>query len=612
MRKSLLICLLLVGSTHAAEPTFEKDVLPILRANCLGCHGGLRQRAGLDLRSLESVLKGSKSGPVILSKDAEKSLLWRKIAADEMPKEAAKLSAHDKKIIRAWIESGASKLPPEPTIAVQDKPRDPKAVAEMIDKEIDKALANAKVATAPLASDAEFFRRAHLDIVGRIPTPEDVKAFLADQKPNKREAAVDALLARPEFGKHFGMTWHHLLEPLNSEGKRDYNDKLLDWLKDSLNAGQPISKTLGDVLTAQGDVKKDFKSSFLIGRGDPGPAGLQTGRLFLGINLECAECHNHPHTHWRQKEDYWGIAAFFGQTSFKNSLSEKKTPPKPGIAIPKTALTAAGTFVPPNYPGAPSRVDAQQGNRKGLSDWLASRQNPYFARNIANRLWANFFGRGLVNPLDDLRPDNPATHPATLSLLAAELHAADHDIRHLIRCICRTRAYGRSTLGAEGQVSRPELYDRMPLRTVTPEVLYDSLCVAFGQEHLRGLPKRTLRPGQKADASLGHSPRFAFINRFPFADEPPSPLDYDHGELQVLLLVNLLDGNCEPNRFKAILDAQPPNIVDELYLATLSRLPIESERKTIAKYLSSQGDSRQAYLSVYWSLINASEFVFNH
>ena len=617
--KATLLTLLCASPASAAPPEFERDVLPILNAHCLNCHGGLRQKNGLDLRTADSMTVGGTSGAAITAGDLDKSLLWQKVLKDEMPKTLIKLSADEKRVLKEWIVAGLPRSPNwrQPPIGRADAPGQPTQVAAQVDREIEKRLEKSGITPAPPSDDAEFLRRASLDLTGRLPTPEQVRAFLASNDADKRTKLIDEVLARPDHGRHWGLHWHHQLMPL-VDGKRVYNQPLTDWLAKGFNENRKWSEIVGDLVTAVGKSDENPAIHFLAGLKDPDKMSGRAANVFLGINMECAECHNHPHTQWKQKEDYWALAAFFSQVKFGGSdkrgvvtATEAVGGRGPAVRIPSTALAAANSTVLPGFPGIGPRPDTRPNpSRKDLAAWLTAPENAYFASSAVNRTWNVFFGRGLVNPVNNLHDGNPATHPDVLALLAQEFRTSGWDTKHLVRCICATKAYRRTSRTEKENEQQESLYGRMPLRVMSPDTLYDAMVQTLEVSEI-AIPGY-VPPGGKTPPK-SPPPRELFVNTFRQAEDA-NPREYDHGVLQILQLVNWKEFNLGGAVVKRLLDAKTPNdkVVEQLYLLSLSRLPTAAEKDRILRFVEKQTDRHAAFASVLWILINSSEFVFNH
>ena len=628
------VCLCARG-VRGEESLLERDVLPILTKQCLGCHGGLRQKGGLDLRTIPAMLKGGDSGGAVKAGDLKASLLWQRIETDEMPEGDKKLSAAEKASIRSWIMSGL------PTVTQRQKhetPRlpahkqhEPQQVAAAIDQHLEQALSAAKLKPAPRSDDAEFLRRIYLDLAGRVPTAEQAVAFLDSQDNDKRAKLIDQLLSTPQFGEQFGRTWRDWISPpeLPSDangGKQPVTEaqNLGKWLGTRFAAGDTWDTITRDMLTVDGEIKTKPQVIFfgLVGEGGKVTAGgsaRAVGSLFMGVQLQCSECHDDPFRSWAQKE-HWALAAFFGKMAGDfNKISEiptmaaKKNPPE--ITIPKSAFKNAGTNIPATFLGdKPFQPAGEQTLlRAPFVDWLTAKDNPYFARAFANRLWFYLFSRGIVHPVDDFRELNPPSHPGLMSLLANEFAASGFDIKHLIRCVCNSAAYQRTSRVAPGTseqtvASLTAAFGRMPLRVMTADVLYDSLKLAYGdpQLDLRGFDlKAGIANGQSAPVADAY---LEFLRRFGTNEEDAT--DFTHGIPQLLTMINhprLLAGSKALDTHRKMTPSpSPEQTVEWLYLTTLSRRPTSQEQAEAQRYLKR---TENGYIGVLWMLVNRSEYL---
>ena len=628
---ALVAALAFVQPTRADEALLERDVLPILTKQCLGCHGGLRQKGGLDLRTIPLMLKGGESGHSIVSGKPDSSELWKKIASDEMPPHEKKLTASEKKAIKDWIAAGlptvAQRQKDDPMLPANQK-HDPAKVAAAIDQHLNAFLTSAQLTAAPKSDEAEFLRRIYIDLTGRVPTAEQATTFLDDKTSDKRAKLIDALLATPQFGEQLGRTWRDWICPpeLPSDangGKQPNNEaqNLGKWLGTRFAAGDTWDKIVRDILTVEGEIKTKPQVIFfgLVGEGGkvtPGGAARAVGSLFMGVQLQCAECHDDPYRSWAQKE-HWSLAAFFGKVNGDfNKIAEPTTSKSAAqIVIPKSAFKNAGNNVPAAYPGGkPFTLEKDSTLRPLFVDWLTAKDNPFFARAFANRLWFYFFSRGIVSPVDDFRELNPPSHPGLMRLLGNEFTASGYDVKHLIRCICNSEAYQRTSRIASGTneqaiAALTASFGRMPLRVMTADVLYDSLKQVYGDPKLdlRGFdPKDGLTAGESspvADAYL------EFLRRFGTNEDDAT--DFTHGIPQMLTMLNhprLLAGS---KALETWMKGKPTSelTVEWLYLSTLSRRPTAEEQADAEKYLKKAGDPMKGYSGVLWMLVNRSEFM---
>src|SRR5207302_1710923 len=295
-------------------------------------------------------------------------------------------------------------------------------------------------APSPLCNDEEFFRRIHLDTIGTLPAPDEIKAFLADTSADKRKQAIDRVLERPEFVDFWALKWGDLLrinrDQLNEKGMWSF----YNWLRTALRENRPIDEFVRDIITAEGSTYTEGPANFYRTANNAADWAESTSQLFLGVRMQCAKCHHHPFEKWSQ-EDYYGLAAFFVRLGTKRSeefgifgretvvylrpTGEQNHPRKGGVVKP--------------HPLDGPVMDDPFDRRRKLAEWLTAPSNPYFARNIVNRFWGYYMGHGLVEPLDDLRATNPASNPELLDALARDFVEHHYDLKHLMRTIMHSR-----------------------------------------------------------------------------------------------------------------------------------------------------------------------------
>ncbi len=496
------------------------------------------------------------------------------------------------------------------------------ALARQIDTRINQQMAAEKVKASPIAGDAEFLRRAYLDITGIIPPADKAAAFLASRNPNKRAKLIDELLASPQYGRHMADIWQALLFPHNSDNRRLREDPLVDWLKKGFNDNKPWDQFVTELLTATGPVDKNGAVTFFLANPAPDKLTDLTSKLFLGVQLQCAQCHNHPFTKWKQT-DYWGMAAFFTKVrangrpnaAAKNgtvlAISENERARGKRAKLPESAKIVPAKF----FLGEEPTLSASEPYRPVLARWLTSADNPYFARAMVNRMWGHFFGRGFVNPVDNMSEDNPPSHPELLKELADQFAANGFDLKYLIRAICTSQTYQRSSKPAAGNDKDTTLFSHMAVKSLSPEQLYDSLKLVLGDPVKASKPgrgRKGVNPPKKRGA--GNNPRNQFVTFFQ-VEEGADQTEYQAGIPQALRLMN----SGEFNTARAAVLAQversgrvPAAVVQQLYLATLTRRPTAAETHRLTAYIAKTRDHHKAYSDILWALLNSSEFALNH
>jgi hypothetical protein len=333
------------------------------------------------------------------------------------------------------------------------------------------------------------------------------------------------------------------------------------------------------------------------------------------VQLQCAQCHNHPFTDYKQDE-YWGMAAFFLKTRAQGNVKAAAKENK-GIVISESAaakgkkagLPESAKILPPKFlQDASPKIANDAPSRPVLATWMTSKTNPFFARAMANRLWGQYFGRGIVNPVDDMHDANPATHPELLSDLAAQLVAHDFDIKYLVRAIVLSEAYQRTSRPVNNSDIEPEMYARMAVKPLSPEQLFDGLTKVIGT------PGKGGDKGKNKGAAKGqpNNPREQFVAFFGIEDGA-DPTEYAAGIPQVLRLMNAPQFNTTAAVARITAGAKAPaESIEKLYLTALSRRPSKEETERITKYLKESKDTpREAMAGVLWALLNSSEFALN-
>jgi hypothetical protein len=498
------------------------------------------------------------------------------------------------------------------------------SLAARIDALIEVGYESNNVKPAPLADDAEFVRRVYLDLAGRIPRVSEVHRFLDDKAPDKRRALVEEILKGPHYVNHFTNVWRALLLPQNNDQQvRFFAAQMENWLRPLILENKPYDRMVRDLLTTP-------LGNTILGVRPPSPAGdgamifyqvneskpenvaAATSRLFLGIKLECAQCHDHPFASWSRNQ-FWQYAAFFSGIRaqqpqagvFSRSLDE---PRKREIKIPNTEKTVQARFLDGTNPEWKEGATA----RAVLADWLISPKNPYFAKAIANRLWGHFFGIGIIDPVDDLGEANPPSHPELLDELGRAMVEHHFDMQFLIRAITASRTYQRASRASDPSQDDPHLFARMSLKGLSPEQVFDSLAIATGYRDT---------PTAPGNFNRFNGIRAEFLTKF--ANGSDKRTEYQTSILQALSLMNgkfIADATSveRSETLAALADApflDDRQRLDALYLAALGRPMRDRESSRVLPYLQRGGPSgnkSKALADVFWALINSSEFIFNH
>lgn len=508
------------------------------------------------------------------------------------------------------------------------------AQARRIDVEIDRQLRENNIPASALSDDAEFLRRVTLDLTGQIPTYERTLAFLGSKDVDRRAKLIDELLEAPEFGKHFAAIWSRLL--LGAEIGSPQREAFQTWLASEINKGHSWDKLVQAMVAAEGEFKDNPATVFVLAQTDdnklmPNLMAAATTRYFLGVQLQCAECHNHPFTDWKQTE-FWGMAAFYSKVRVaaanKNlkdapsGLTEAADPKKKivadtaSITIPTTAGKAAGKAIKAKFLEADEpALDVERAFRPALAQWVTSPQNKFFARATVNRLWFVLLGRGIVNPVDDMHADNLPTHPELLQVLTEDFKSSGFSLKHFVRCVCNSQTYQWTSRPTKGNEEDREYFSHMSVKVMSPEVLYEALTRALGVKELNVTTGKSATTGKGGTAKSGAgSGRERFVKFFKTQDADALPTDFTHGIPQVLNLMNDAQFNKGGPVIDRIVSSRLPRdeAVEQLFLIVLSRRPIADESKRLNRYLDSETDTVRGYSNVLWALINSPEFILNH
>lgn len=497
-----------------------------------------------------------------------------------------------------------------------------------IDRYAWERLKSLGILPSDLCTDAEFLRRVTLDITGRLPDPRRAKAFLADQAPGKRSKLIDELLSdqhSPAYADFWSTKWGDLLRPNTQRVGVKPVYLLDDWIRQRFRENVPWNDFVTELLTAQGSSHEYGPIALWRDKREPADMAEFVSRIFLGVRLDCAKCHHHPSEKWGQ-DDYYSLAAFFGSMKRKGQgisppisgepefwwhqqgqSGTVKHPVTEEVLLPK----------PPDGPVFDAIEDSTD-PRTLLTEWMTTPENPQFARAAVNRVWGELFGRGIVDPVDDFRASNPGTNEPLLDWLASDFARNGYDLKDLLRTILNSRVYQLSSLPNDTNVADTTSFSRSYRRRLPAESLLAAVTDLTGKgETFQGLPK-----GANAMQQWNHKMTSEFLDAFGRPDSSadcPCEREASPSVVQALHLMNsdqFQTKLADAEGWAATLaksDASEPELVEKLYLSSLSRLPTESESKTAVAYFQSEGITRQqAIEDILWSLVNSAAFVFNH
>jgi hypothetical protein len=495
-----------------------------------------------------------------------------------------------------------------------------------IDKFVFAKLKMLSIPPSDLCTDAEFIRRACLDVCGILPSPKEVRDFLADGSANKRAKLIDALLERSEYADFWTLKWSDVFRSSRKAIQVKGTHVFQRWLRDRIVANTGFDALVREILTASGSTFANPAANYYRVARDPQNLAETTAQLFFGIRMQCAKCHNHPFERWTQ-DDYYSMAAFFARVRHKRDPLEPGPNPKLPVGAAEIIYDGrsgevmqprTGQVMKPKFMGgAVPNIAPGTDRRQVLADWLTSGDNPFFAKSVANRIWYHLQGKGIVDPVDDFRDSNPSANDELLDALAKDFVAHKFDVKHLIRVIMNSRTYQLSAQTNPYNAEDNKYFSHAVTKLLTAEQLLDAICAATEvPEKFAGLPLGT-RATQLPDSDVAHP----FLKTF---GQPARELacecerESDSNLAQALQLINgptINEKVRNPNnRIGRLLKEKRPEVemLDELYLSTLSRLPNQENVKVALEHIARAPDKLKAWEDIQWALLNAKEFLFRH
>jgi len=504
-----------------------------------------------------------------------------------------------------------------------------------IDDDILHHLEVLHIPPSPPAGDAEFIRRAYLDAAGILPGPAEVEKFLKDPTPDKRDRLIDTLMKRPEFVDYWAYKWSDLLLVSSNHLSNEEMWSYYDWIRDSVASNKAWDKFVYQIVTATGNTVENGAANYWVVHRDPLDTTENAAQAFLGITITCAHCHNHPLAKWTQK-DYYGMANLFARVRLK-TYSNQTSRPNVGQILNNVTVYSAPTgeftddrfmtVLPPKPLDASALPETTPGDtRVYFAQWLTSPQNPFFARNVVNRIWRNFMGRGLVEPAEDLRDTNPATNDQLLNDLVKDFVAHNFDVDYLIRTIMRSATYQASSTPLKENADDDKFGSHYVIKRLPAEVLLDAYSeVTKVPGNFEGYPAGT-RALQLPDTAVGSY----FLSAFGRPVRAQTRESERTSVPTVTQALHIFNGETLNNKLRAPgssidmllkLDFTDDQIVDYLYLASFSRHPHDKERMALVDALKSAeeqkgqagDDTRRAVLNdLTWAMLTSEEFMFNH
>jgi len=521
-----------------------------------------------------------------------------------------------------------------------------------VDRRVFAKLKLLNIAPSEFCTDQVFLRRVYLDLCGILPASEEVQRFLADRSPDKRAALIDQLLERPEYADYWAHKWLDLLRCNRKNIQITGSHAYRHWLRSHFEKNTAWNQVVRELLTGGGSTFSNPAANYYRGTydghkpsvaRDPKSLAETTAQLFFGIRMQCAQCHNHPYERWTQ-DDYYHLTAWFAQ------VKARPDPIHPGGARPnypwqlredaivvyptragEVTQPRTGKVMAPKIMGMPAPVIAPGSDRRQvLAELLTAANNPFFARATVNRIWYHLLGKGIVDPPDDFRDSNPSANDALLDALARDFVDHKFDVKHMIRTIVNSRTYQLTSDGNETNQQDDKYFSHALVmhKRLSAEVLLDAICAATGApERFAGYPPGT-RAVQLPDGEvINTGGRYAGWDRHPFLKalgQPARELACEcerEGDVSVARVLEMKNGSfvrakiqAADNRLGKLLARKLPgaSILDELFLATLSRPPLADEVRAALDLVERTASKREAWEAVLWALLNTNEFLFRY
>ncbi|MBL8848130.1 MAG: DUF1553 domain-containing protein [Planctomycetaceae bacterium] len=487
-----------------------------------------------------------------------------------------------------------------------------------IDELIAAKLKKLRLHPSGECTDEDFLRRVSIDLVGQLPSVEEYAAFMANADPEKRAHKVDELIARKEFTEQWVAKWAEWLM-MRSDPNRGVSYKSIvlyyQWLSEQIANNVPLDVMVRDLLSASGGTFKVPQTNFYQIETDRLKVAENVAQIFMGMRIQCAQCHNHPFDRWTQN-DYYNFAAFFAQIGRKAGEDSREIIVFNG-GSGEVPHVVTGANSPPTFlGGGPAEIPPGGDRREVLANWLASPKNPYFATNFVNRVWQHFFGIGIVEPVDDVRVSNPASNPELIAAMAQRLTDSNYDFKALVRDICLSKTYQRSTQRNESNASDEKNFAHQNIRRIKAESVLDIISqVTTTKDKFQGLPLGA-RAVQIADGSSSSY----FLTTFGRATRVTACTCEVKMEPTLSQALHLMNGDTVNSKIQqggvlAQLASQgmdPAACIENLYVRCLGRKPTAEEQASLAPLFAEGSNREQALADVFWALLNSREFLFNH
>ena len=489
------------------------------------------------------------------------------------------------------------------------------AETNYIDKLVDAKLQKLRITPSGICSDEVFLRRAFLDSVGTMPEAEDYKKFMTSVSPKKREELVDELISRKEFVELWVLKWAELLQ-IRSSNQMSYKATLLyyNWLQDRIARNVPVNEWVAELLGASGGTFKNPPTNYYQNETDILKVTENVAQVFMGMRIQCAQCHNHPFDRWTM-DDYYSFAAFFSQIGRKGADDPREL----------VVFNSGGGDVrhpvnnkvmQPKFLGGVAPDTAGKDRRQMMAQWLASPENPYFATNMSNIVWAHFMGVGIIHEVDDVRVSNPPSNRELLDELGKKFTDYKYDFKKLVRDICNSQTYQRATTTTASNELDGRNFSHASIRRIKAETFLDCITqVTTTRNKFPGLPLGA-RAVQIADGTVSNY----FLTTFGRATRETVCACEVRLEPTLSQSLHLLNGETTGNRIKQgdlvgkrlTEKKTPPEILEEIYIRCLARKPTDLERQKIMALVDVETDKKKALEDAFWAVLNSREYMFNH
>jgi hypothetical protein len=493
-----------------------------------------------------------------------------------------------------------------------------------VDKHVFAKLKMLNILPSEVCTDQEFIRRTYMDVCGVLPTPQETQKFLASKDPQKRARLIDELLDRPEYADFWTLKWSDVFRSTRKTVQVKGTFVFQKWMHRNIANNTPFDQVVHDVIASGGSTFANPPANYYRIARDPQNLAETTAQLFFGIRMQCAKCHNHPFEKWTQ-DDYYSMAAFFARVKQrKDTLEPGDKQGKGGAEViyveraGEVTQPRTGKQMPPKFLGGPiAEVAAGKDRREALAKWMTSPSNPFLPKSVINRVWYHLLGKGIVDPVDDFRDSNPSANDDLLDALAKDFVDHHFDVKHIIKTVMNSRTYQVSARTNNFNKDDTKYFSHAVTKLHTAEQLFDALCyVTDVPEKFAGFPMGT-RSVQLPDGEINHP----FLKTF---GQPARELACEcerEGDSNLAQALQLINGPAvndrlrnATNRIGKLIAAKKTDeqILNELFLVTLTRPPTQSEVSAMLGHVSAQVDKRKAWEDVHWALINSKEFLFRH